>query len=105
LWEGLPRVIPQAMAAGKPVVCTNVDGNAEAVTHGLNGLLVPPKDPDALANALLQLLQNPGLAARMGHEGRRRAANFSAEKMVKDIEELYHGLLNKRAAQAVASGA
>ena len=102
LWEGLPRVIPQAMAAGKPVVCTNVDGNAEAVTHGLNGLLVPPKDPDALADALLQLLQNPGLAARMGHEGRRRAANFSAEKMVKDIEELYHCLLHKGADQIAA---
>ena len=105
LWEGLPRVIPQAMAAGKPVVCTNVDGNAEAVTHGVTGLLVPPKDPDALADALLQLLQNPGLAARMGHEGRRRAAIFSAEKMVKDIEGLYHSLLNDRAAQAVAGGA
>jgi glycosyltransferase involved in cell wall biosynthesis len=105
LWEGLPRAIPQAMAAGKPVVCTNVDGNAEAVTHGVNGLLVPPKDPDALADALLQLLQNPGLTARMGHEGRKRAAIFTAEKMVKDIEGLYQRLLTEGAVQAVADGA
>jgi glycosyltransferase involved in cell wall biosynthesis len=105
LWEGLPRVIPQAMAAGKPVVCTNVGGNAEAVRHGVNGLLVHPKDPDALADAILQLLGNPGLARQMGVEGRRRVAIFSADKMLEDIEVLYERLLAEEPGRAVARSA
>lgn len=93
LWEGLPRVIPQAMAAGRPVVCTNVDGNAEAVLDGVNGLLVPARDTDALADAILQLLRDPGLARQMGLEGQRRVTKFSAQKMLEDIEMLYQKLL------------
>lgn len=93
LWEGLPRVIPQAMAAGRPVVCTNVDGNAEAVLDGVNGLLVPARDTDALADAILQLLRDPGLARQMGLEGQRRVTKFSAQKMLEDIEMLYQNLL------------
>jgi glycosyltransferase involved in cell wall biosynthesis len=105
LWEGLPRVIPQAMAAGKPVVCTNVDGNAEAVRDGVNGLLVRPKDPDALADAILQLLRNPGLARQMGVEGRKRVAMFSADRMMEDIEVLYQKLLTKVSGRAVTGSA
>ena len=48
LWEGLPRVLPQAMAAGVPVVATRVDGSPEAVRDGETGFLVPPEDPEAL---------------------------------------------------------
>ena len=96
LWEGLPRVLPQAMAAGKPVVCTNVDGNMEAILNGVNGLLVPPRDADALAHAILQLLRNPELARKMGLEGRKRVTSFSASKMVEDIEMLYRRLLSER---------
>ncbi|MBN1977594.1 MAG: glycosyltransferase family 4 protein [Anaerolineae bacterium] len=93
LWEGLPRVLPQAMAAGLPVVATAVDGNAEAVEDGVNGLLTPPGDPAALASALLRLLDDPALAARLGAAGRERAEEFGARKMVDDIAALYETLL------------
>jgi glycosyltransferase involved in cell wall biosynthesis len=99
LWEGLPRVLPQAMAAGLPIVATAVDGNAEAVTDGVNGFLTPPGDPQAMASALLRLLENPALAAQMGEVGRIRAADFSAHKMVSDIAALYEALLEKHASQ------
>ena len=93
LWEGLPRVLPQAMAAGLPIVATAVDGNVEAVVDGTNGFLTPPGDPQAMASALLRLVEQPELAARMGQAGRIQAADFSARKMVSDIAILYEALL------------
>lgn len=93
LWEGLPRVLPQAMAAGLPIVATAVDGNAEAVTDDLNGFLTTPGDPQAMAVALLRLLDDPALASRMGEAGRTRAEEFGARKMVSDIAALYETLL------------
>jgi len=95
LWEGLPRVLPQAMAAGLPIVATAVDGNAEAVTDGVNGFLTPPGDPQAMAVALLRLLDDPALASRMGDAGRSRAEEFGARKMVSDIAALYEALLEE----------
>jgi glycosyltransferase involved in cell wall biosynthesis len=97
LWEGLPRVLIQAMAAGLPVVATAVDGSAEAVEDGVNGLLTPPGDPQALAAALLRLLGDPALAAQMGAAGQERAGEFGARKMVDDIAALYETLLTKGA--------
>ncbi len=92
LWEGLPRVLPQAMATGLPIVATAIDGNAEAVADGANGLLVPPATPPALAQAVIELLRHPYLAKRMGQEGKNRAAEFGAKKMVEDIAALYINL-------------
>jgi glycosyltransferase involved in cell wall biosynthesis len=97
LWEGLPRVLIQAMAAGLPVVATAVDGSAEAVEDGVNGLLTPPGDPQALAAALLRLLGDPALAVQMGAAGQERAGEFGARKMVDDIAALYETLLTKGA--------
>lgn len=96
LWEGLPRVLTQAMAAGLAIVATAVDGNAEAVEDGVNGILTPPGEPQALAAALLRLLDDPTLAAEMGAVGRERSAEFGARKMVDDIAELYETLLVER---------
>jgi glycosyltransferase involved in cell wall biosynthesis len=93
LWEGLPRVLPQAMAAGLPIVTTAADGSAEAVTDGVNGFLTPPGDAQAMAAALLQLLDDPALASKMGEAGQDRADEFSARKMVDDIAALYEALL------------
>jgi glycosyltransferase involved in cell wall biosynthesis len=97
LWEGLPRVLIQAMAAGLPVVATAVDGSAEAVEDGVNGLLTPPGDPQALAAALLRLLGDPALAVQMCAAGQERAGEFGARKMVDDIAALYETLLTKGA--------
>ncbi len=96
LWEGLPRVLPQAMAAGLAIVATAVDGNVEAVEDGVNGILTPPGDPQALADALLRLLDDPALAAEMGAVSLERADEFGARKMVDDIAALYEALLAER---------
>ena len=96
LWEGLPRVLPQAMAAGLPVVATAVDGNAEAVTDGVTGFLTPPGDPQAMAAAVLRLLDDPALAQAMAEAGRAQAEAFGARKMVAEIAALYEELLAAR---------
>lgn len=94
LWEGLPRVLPQAMATSLPIVCTRADGSAEAVIDGENGFLVPKGEAELLAGKVLTLLGDDELRRRMGENGRSRAPEFGAEKMVRDIEALYRSLLD-----------
>jgi glycosyltransferase involved in cell wall biosynthesis len=94
LWEGLPRVLPQAMAIGLPIVCTRAGGSAEAVMHDINGFLVDSGNPEEQADMVNILIHNPELRKRMGEEGRRRAYEFSATKMVKDIDLLYQRLID-----------
>ncbi|MBU0491986.1 MAG: glycosyltransferase family 4 protein [Chloroflexi bacterium] len=96
LWEGLPLVIPQAMAAGVPVVCTNVDGTAEAITEGVNGRLVPPGEPEALGAAIAGLLQDPAERRRLAVAGRQRAQDFDVPQMVAAVAGLYQELLAKK---------
>ena len=88
-WEGLPRVFPQAMAAGLPVVAARVDGAADAVVPGETGWLVDVGDPAGLARRLLELAQDPGRARNMGAAGRARVEEFSASRMARQLEELY----------------
>lgn len=96
LWEGLPRVLPQAMATGLPIVTTAADGNAEAVEDGVTGLVVPAGEPPALAAALLRLLDDPALAQQMGDTGRARVDEFSATRMVDQIAALYTEILARK---------
>ena len=70
--EGMPRTILEAMAAGKPVVATNIRGSREEVIDGVTGLLVPVGDSEALAEAILRVLSDEALARRFGEAGRRR---------------------------------
>jgi len=93
LWEGLPRVLPQAMASGLPIVCTNADGSAEAVINGENGFLVERGRTEEMAANTIKLLGNPDLQRKMGEEGRLRAVEFDANTMVEEIEQLYRKLL------------
>jgi glycosyltransferase involved in cell wall biosynthesis len=72
-WEGLPLVCLEAMASGRPVVASNVDGIPDAVLDGETGLLVPPEDADALAAAIERLVGDPALADRLGAAGLQRA--------------------------------
>ena len=92
--EGASNALLEYMAASLPVVATDVGGNPELVTQDETGLLVPPQSPEALASAILSLLDQPKLRARMGRAGRRRVeAKFSIDKMVSDTEAAYGYLL------------
>ena len=94
LSEGLPLSVLEAMAAGKPVVATSIDGTDEAVVHGETGLLVPPADSHALAAAIRTVLEDDELAHRLGTSGRARVdAEFRVEKMVSRVAEIYDELL------------
>jgi glycosyltransferase involved in cell wall biosynthesis len=95
LEEGFPNAILEAMAAAKPVVATLVGGIPEAVVHGETGLLVPPRDPSALAGAIGRLLDDPGLRTAMGLAGKQRIAErFTFARMVMEMEALYEERLN-----------
>lgn len=96
LWEGLPRVIPQAMAAGKPVVATAVDGTPEAVKDGVTGFLASPHDTEYMAEKVALLLGDKGLAAGMGKAGRAFVAEFDEGRMLDDLSALYEKLLRGR---------
>ncbi|MEM3434375.1 MAG: glycosyltransferase [Candidatus Methanomethyliaceae archaeon] len=94
--EGLPRAILEAMAAGKPVVATDVGGCAEAVVHGETGLIVPPENPAALAEAIQYILEHPDEAQRMGEAGRQRVEkHFTLEAMVRKHVEVYKKVIEQ----------
>ena len=96
-WEGFGLVLAEAGLHGRPVVATEVGGIPEVVKDGVNGLLVPPRDPDALAAALDRLLDDEALARRMGEAGRERARErFSVRVYVDKVEALYERLLGAR---------
>ena len=93
LWEGLPRVFLEAMATGRPIVATNVDGARDAIEEGETGYLVPIRAYDRLADRVIQLLRNPEDARRMGARGRERVfPRFDIDVMVKRLDELYQSV-------------
>jgi glycosyltransferase involved in cell wall biosynthesis len=90
LWEGLPLALLKAMGAGLPVVATRVSGSREAVVDGVNGCLVEPGDPEALARSILELHRHPEARLRLGDAARRTVVEqYSLEAMLKRLEELY----------------
>lgn len=96
--EGLPVALIEAMAAGRPVVATNVGGVPELVQEGENGYLVPPGDSPALARRMLDALGDRDRLAAMGATGRERAfASFTVDRLVRDVEALYDQLLREHA--------
>lgn len=98
LREGLARVLPQALAMGKPCVSFDIDGAPEVVIPDQTGYLVRPNDSAGLADSLSRLLADPELRARMGEAGRRRVdPAFRAETMVRQIADVYEMLLARHA--------
>ena len=93
LREGLPRTLPQALAAGKPVVAFDVDGACEVCRDGLTGFLIRAEDADGVATAVIRLLQDRALAAQLGAKGRELVrAEFAEDLMVRKLDELYRRL-------------
>jgi glycosyltransferase involved in cell wall biosynthesis len=92
--EGLPKVLLEAAACSKPIISTNVPGCKEIVRHEVNGLLIPPKDEVALAEAIRRLLDNPEFARQLGENGREIVQNeFSEALVVEKTFEVYEHLL------------
>lgn len=97
LREGLGLSILEAMSYSKPVVATNVGGISEVVKDGISGILVPPKDPEALYSAIVDLLDDKEKQKTMGFSGKRICnERFSSKTMVGRIEELYDTYINRK---------
>lgn len=106
LSEGFPFVVLEALAMARPVVATNVNGVPEVIRDGMHGLLVPPRNPQALQAAIRTLLHDPCLAACLGKTGQKEvAARFTSEKMVQDtVKAIEEAMPALRASHSVAWG-
>jgi glycosyltransferase involved in cell wall biosynthesis len=96
-YEGAPFATMEAMRAGTPVVVTDVIGSRDSVENGRSGFVVPPEDPDALADAIVTLLDDPELRHRVGDAGRDRVTSrFDIERSSAALCALYHSVVEER---------
>lgn len=95
LYEGLPVALMEALAVGLPVVATEVGGVAQAVRHGVEGLLVPPGRPDLLAQALIEVLSDAGRRSRLAAAAEARGASFEIAHSVRRIEDVYISVMGR----------
>ena len=91
--EGMGRVLVEAMASGRPIIASRAGGITDLIMHEQNGLLFPPGDSKALADAILSMLKNPDRAKEMGIKGKTLCQQFSIEKMIEKIDTLYSNLI------------
>ena len=95
LIEGMPLAILEAMAMSLPVVATSVDGNKALIEHGKNGLLVPPRDSEALADAIIELLGDFDRLMACGEKSRKRVENyFGSDVVANKFDKIYRNLLS-----------
>jgi len=95
--EGLPNAVMEAMAASRPIVATTAGGTPELVQDGIHGLLVPPQNPEALAEKILALLCDRARGEALGAAARQRIeGHFSVEALIGRVDSLYRKLLNGR---------
>jgi glycosyltransferase involved in cell wall biosynthesis len=94
LFEGMPLVLLEAMAAGLPIVATNVGGNAELIEDQVHGCLVPPANPAVLAHAIVEALAHPEQTERWRRAAQQRfESRFTVEQMAQTMDDLYRRLL------------
>jgi glycosyltransferase involved in cell wall biosynthesis len=104
-WEGFGLVLLEAMRAGLPVVATRAGAIPEVVADGVTGVLVPPDDPDQLAAAIIELIQDPARRRKMGAAGfERLKERFSPEQMAHGVSTVYDAVLRQRRPAATWSG-
>jgi len=89
-------VLLEAMATGKPIVATDIPGFAGLINHGVEGLLIKPRDEKALASALLSLLKDKAMRDRMGEKGKLKAQDYSWEVVAQKVMSYYQKLLESR---------
>ena len=94
--EGMGRVLAEAMALGKPIVASRAGGIPDLITHGRNGFLVPPQNPEELAGHIQRLLEDKGLREKMGREGQDTVSELTHETMVQKIENMYQELMTDK---------
>jgi glycosyltransferase involved in cell wall biosynthesis len=97
--EGFGIVLLEAMAVGIPVVATNVHGIKEVVINGESGILVPPKNADAIADAVFKIIEQPELSEKLIEQGLLRARLFDVQVNLKKLENLYYSLLGAESYQ------
>jgi len=95
-WESFGMVLLEAMATGKPIVATDIPGFAGLINHGVEGLLIKPRDEKALASALLSLLKDKAMRDRMGEKGKLKAQDYSWEVVAQKVMSYYQKLLESR---------
>lgn len=93
--ESFGIALVEAMAAGVPVVATDIEGYREVATDGVDAMIVPPRDPDALATSIGSILDSPDLAASLVEAGRVRAASFDWSEVAGRIESVYRSVLGR----------
>jgi len=103
--EGLPMSLLEAMAAGFPLVATSAGGVPDIITDEVDGLIVPPGNPEALAAAIGRILRDPAFARSLGNAARETIANrYSADRSIERLEQIYAGLgVRRQAVRKVAS--
>ncbi len=95
--ECVPKVLIEAASCGRPIVTTDMPGCREIVQHGENGMLVPPDDSRAVADAIIRLLEDAELRAKMGDQGRALVQEeFSVERVVEKTVEVYRDVLRRK---------
>jgi len=96
--EGISITLLEAMSSGLPVVATSVGGNTEVLENGLCGILVPPRDPEKMAQGILTIISDQGKARSLGKAAKKRVKEkFSIKRVVRELESLYRSLLNMAA--------
>ena len=93
--ESFGIVLLEAMAAGAPVVASDIDGYRDIIRHDDNGLLAPPRDPDAIAAAIARVADRPGLAGRLSAAGRRAALDYRWQRVASDVESYYQDCIQE----------
>jgi glycosyltransferase involved in cell wall biosynthesis len=95
--EGFSNAILEKMAIGKPVIATDVGGNRELVLDGVSGFLVPPSNPEKMAQSILRLFDDSALRRQMGENARKRIeSDFTLEKMIANVEAFYSALCEEK---------
>lgn len=95
LWEGLPIVFLEAMAAGLPIVGTQVDGASELIEEGVNGYLLAPQDVDGMSDRIIEIVMNPEKARQMVVESTKKVESFSIQRMIQSYKGLYCSLVSQ----------